>query len=306
MPPPKLGPNNILIEVIATSANYADLVMVAGNYQTRPNFPFAPGLEAVGIILECGAEVKNFKPGERVMALLNHGGFAEQVIADASVCFLVPENMDDNTAAGFLIAYVSSHVALRWQARLANNESILVLGSAGGVGLTAVEIAKVMGAKVIAGASSNEKLKLAYSRGADYLVDYSKKDLKSEIMNLTNNSGVDVCFDPIGGSLFDSAFSSVGWGGRYIHIGFVGGIPKVPANRLLVKHRSAMGSALRYFVRYRTDLLRESVLELIKWWQAGHLKLEIAGEWKLEEAVSVLKKLEERSIKGKAVIKLKS
>ncbi len=306
IPSPKPGPSSLLIDVIATSANFADLVMIAGNYQTRPSFPFAPGLEAVGIISECGSEVKNFKPGDRVMALLDYGGFAEQVVAEADVCFLVPDNMNNCTAAAFLIAYASSHVALRWQAKLENQETLLVLGSAGGVGLTAIEIGKVIGARVIAGASSNEKLELAKNRGADYIVNYSEEDIKSEVMAFTNHNGVDVCFDPIGGDLFDSALSSVGWGGRYLHIGFAGGIPKIPANRLLVKHRSAMGSALRFFRHHRPELLQKTVYELIEWWQKGFLKLEIAGEWELKNAIQALEQLNDRTVKGKAIIKIKS
>jgi len=305
LPEPEIGPTSVLIDVFAASVNYADLVMIEGRYQTRPSFPFAPGLEAAGVIVKCGVDVKNFKPGDRVMALLDHGGFAELAVAYEDICYAIPTGMDNETAAAFLIAYASSHVALCWQANLDPGENLLVLGSAGGVGLTAVEIGKIMGARVLAAASTSEKLALAKSRGADETINYSEVDLKNVVMDLTEQKGVDVCFDPIGGKYFNSALSSVGWGGRYLHIGFVGGIPEIPANRLLVKHRSAMGSALRFYRNNRPDLLEKSVTSLLDWWGKGLLKIEISQTYKLEEAINALNHLQKRSVTGKVVIRIK-
>ena len=303
LPVPEPGPDQVLIEVAASAANYADLIMIKGHYQTRPAFPFAPGLEAAGTVVRCGTGVDGGPaPGTRVMALLDHSGFAEFAVADAAVCFPVPAEMDEAAAAAFLIAYASSHVALRWQARLARVETLLVLGAAGGVGLTAVEIGKAMGARVVAAASSAEKLKMAERHGADALVNYTDVALKEAVLELTDGAGADVCFDPVGGDLFDGALSALGWGGRYLHIGFVGGVPQVPSNRLLVKHRSAMGSSLRYFRQRRPDPLRASVDELLNWWREGRLSLEVSARFDLAQGAAALEALAARRVLGKVVV----
>ena len=300
--PPEPGANQVLIKVTASCVNYADTIMIQGHYQTRPDFPFAPGLEAAGEVIQCGSAVTRFKPGDRVMALLAFGGFAEQAIADETDCFHVPADMDDETAATFLIGYISSHVAIRWQAKLEAGETMLVLGASGGVGLTAVEIGKALGATVIAGASSAEKLGIARQHGADQLIDYKSTSLKKSVAELTDGEGADVCYDPVGGDLFDEALSSLAWGGRILVIGFVGGIPKIPANRLLVKHRSAMGSSLRYFRERRPDQLRASVEELIAWWQQGKLKPLVSQRFALEEVPAAMMELLERRAVGRIVI----
>ena len=196
-----------------------------------------------------------FRPGDRVMATLAYGGLAEQAVAKEAETFAVPEGMPFEEAGAFPISYISSHVALRWQGRLEPGETLLVLGSAGGVGLTAVEIGKAMGARVIAGASTAEKLAVARDHGADDLVDYTAEKLTDRVMALTGDKGADVCFDPIGGELSDAALSSLGWGGRLLLVGFVGGVQQIPANRLLVKNRSALGCSLRYYRWHAPDKL---------------------------------------------------
>lgn len=299
---PQPEADQILFNVTASCVNYADTIMIQGHYQTRPDFPFAPGLEACGEVVQCGSAVTRFKPGDRIMALLEHGGFADQAVARESDSFAVPDDMDDTAAASFLIGYISSHVAIRWQANLEAGETMLVLGASGGVGLTAVEIGKALGAKVIAGASNAEKLAIARQRGADQLIDYKVNSLKKSIAALTDGNGVDVCYDPVGGDLFDEALSSLGWGGRILVIGFVGGVPKIPANRLLVKHRSAMGSSLRYFRQRRPDQLRASVEELIRWWQEGKLKPLVSQHFPLEEVPAAMAELLERRAVGRIVI----
>ncbi|MBT6440889.1 MAG: NADPH:quinone oxidoreductase family protein [Alphaproteobacteria bacterium] len=303
-PAPEPGAGQVLLRVIAAAVNYADILMVRGEYQTRPAFPFAPGLEAVGEVIECGEGVSEFSPGQRVMAFLNHGGFAEQALADKADCFAVPDEMSDDIAAGFLIGYVSSDTAIRWQGRLEDGETMLVLGAAGGVGLTAVEIGKAMGARVIAAASSAEKLALAGAHGADGLINYTSENLKVRVLELTDGEGADVCFDPVGGDLFDAALSSLGWGGRFLHVGFVGGIPQVPANRLLVKHRASLGSSLRYFRHHRPDQLRTSVNELLRLWRTGLLKPEISAVYPLSEAVQAMDAIESRRAVGKVVVQI--
>lgn len=302
VPPPPPGPRQVAIDVAATGVNYADSIMVAGRYQTRPPFPFSPGLETAGVVAECGAEVTRHKPGDRVMAILAYGGFAERAVAEETETFAIPAGMPFDEAGAFPVAYISSHAALRWQARLEAGETLLVLGAAGGVGLTAVEIGKAMGARVIAGASTTEKLATARARGADALVNYATESLTERVLALTDGKGADVCFDPVGGELFDGALSSLGWGGRILLIGFVGGIPNIPANRLLAKHRAALGSALRYFRWYAPDKLRRSVDELGQWYAAGKLKPCVTHRLPLERGIEAIRLLTDRKAHGKIVV----
>jgi NADPH2:quinone reductase len=301
--PPQLGPGEVLIAVKATAVNYADALLVAGRYQTRPALPFSPGLETAGIVLQCGDGVTRFKSGDRVMAILAYGGLAEQAVAPEAETFAIPDGMRFEEAGAFPIAYISSHVALHWQGRLSAGETLLVLGAAGGVGLTAVEIGKAMGAHVIAGASTVEKLAVAQKHGADDLINYATEPLTERVMALTNGTGVDVCFDPVGGDLFDAALSSLGWGGRILLIGFVGGIPRIPANRLLVKHRAALGSSLRYFRWHAPDKLRASVTELCQWYHEGKLTPCVTQCLPLERSREAIRLLIDRQAYGKIVIK---
>ena len=192
--PPTPGRGEVVIDVKATGVNYADAIMVAGRYQTRPAFPFRPGLETAGTVARCGTGVTRFNPGDRVMAILAHGGFAEQAAAPEGETFAMPGTMPFDEAGAFPVTYVSSHLALRWQARLEAGETLLVLGAAGGVGLAAVEIGKAMGARVIAAASTPEKLRVAADRSADAPINYSTEKLTHRVMALTDGKGVDVCF----------------------------------------------------------------------------------------------------------------
>jgi NADPH:quinone reductase len=299
---PAPGERQVLIDVRATGINYADAIMVAGRYQTKPPFPFSPGLEAAGIVARCGSDVTRFKPGDRVMAILAHGGLAEQAVADEIETFAIPRGMPFDEAGAFPIAYISSHVALRWQGRLEPGETLLVLGASGGVGLTAVEIGKAMGARVIAAASTADKLGAARDHGADEVINYSTEKLTERVMALTADAGADVCFDPVGGDLFDAALSSLGWGGRILLIGFVGGVPQIPANRLLVKHRSALGSALRYFRWHAPDKLRRSVDELVQWYGEDKLRPHVTHRLPLERAADAIRLLTDRQAFGKVVV----
>ena len=302
MAAPVPGPGEILLDVVASSANFADTIMVAGKYQTKPDFPFAPGLEAAGRVARVGEGVGGFQPGDRVMATLAHGGFAEQAIAVEAETWPLFDGMSFADGAAFAVAYLSTHLAIRWQGRLEKGETMLVLGAAGGSGLAAVEIGKAMGARVIAGASSDERLKAVREHGADEVVNYANEDLKDKVMAITNGKGADVCFDPVGGKLFDSALSSLGWGGRFVHFGFVGGVPQVPANRLLVKHRSALGSSYRYFRWHRPDLVKRSMAELGEFYGQGHLHPIISRRLPLDQGVEALRLLTERRAFGKVVV----
>jgi len=302
VPPPAPGPGEVLIEVKATAVNYADALLVAGRYQTKPPLPFSPGLETAGVVAACGAGVTRFSRGDRVMAVLAYGGLAELAVAPEAETFAVPEGMSFDEAGAFPIAYISSHVAIRWQGRLEPGETMLVLGAAGGVGLTAVEIGKAMGARVIAAASTAEKLAVARERGADELINYATEQLTERVMALTGDKGADVCFDPVGGDLFDAALSSLGWGGRILLVGFVGGVPQIPANRLLVKHRAALGSSLRYFRWHAPDKLRRSVEELLRWYGEGKLRPLVSHRLPLERSVDAIRLLTDRKAHGKVVV----
>ena len=301
-PSPIPADGEVVIAVRAAGINYADAIMVAGRYQTKPPLPFSPGLEAAGIVAACGDRVRRFRPGDRVMAILAHGGLAELAAAPEAETFAIPERMSFEEAGAFPVAYISSHVALRWQARLEPGETLLVLGSAGGVGLTAVEIGKAMGARVIAAASTAEKLAVAQERGADDVVNYAAEKLTDRVMALTDGKGADVCFDPVGGDLFDSALSSLGWGGRILLIGFVAGVPQIPANRLLVKHRAALGSSLRYFRWHAPDKLLRSVEELVQWYGEGKLRPLVTHRLPLEQSVEAIRLLTDRKAHGKVVV----
>jgi NADPH2:quinone reductase len=302
IPAPAPAAGEVLIEVKATAVNYADAIMVAGRYQTKPPLPFSPGLETAGLVAACGEGVTRFRPGERVMAILAYGGLAEMAVAPEAETFAVPANMSFDVAGAFPVAYISSHVAIRWQGRLEPGETLLVLGAAGGVGLTAVEIGKAMGARVIAAASTPEKLEVARAHGADDVVNYASEKLTDRVMDLTSGKGADVCFDPVGGNLFDAALSSLGWGGRILLIGFVAGVPQIPANWLLVKHRSALGSSLRYFRWHAPDKLRRSVEELLRWYGEGRLRPLISHRLPLERSVEAIRLLTDRTAHGKVVV----
>jgi NADPH2:quinone reductase len=302
VPPPTPSADEVVIDVRATGINYADAIMVAGRYQTKPPLPFSPGLEAAGVVAACGAAVTRFKPGDRVMAIVPYGGLAEQAAAPEAETFPIPDGMSFEEAGAFPIAYISSDVAIRWQGRLEAGETLLVLGAAGGVGLTAVEIGKAMGARVIAAASTDEKLAVARARGADDLINYAREKLTERVMALTGDKGADVCFDPVGGDLFDAALSSLGWGGRILLVGFVGGVPQIPANRLLVKHRAALGSSLRYFRWHAPDKLRRSVEALVDWYHAGKVRPLVSHRLPLARSVEAITLLTDRKAHGKVVV----
>jgi NADPH2:quinone reductase len=305
-PVPQPAAGEVLIEVKATAVNYADSIMVAGRYQTKPALPFSPGLETAGVVAACGEGANGLKTGDKVMAILAYGGLAEFAVAPAAETWVIPDGMSFAEAGAFPISYISSHVALRWQGRLEAGETLLVLGASGGVGLTAVEIGKAMGARVIAAASSPEKLAVAVEHGADATIDYAKEPLTERVMALTGGKGADVCFDPVGGALFDPALSSLGWGGRILLIGFVGGVPQIPANRLLVKHRAALGSSLRYFRWHAPDKLARSVDELFRWYGEGKLRPCITHRLPLEQGVEAIRLLTDRRAHGKVVVELEA
>jgi NADPH:quinone reductase len=302
VPPPVPAAGEVLIAIESAAVNYADSIMVAGKYQTRPALPFSPGIEAAGFVAAVGDGVTRVRPGDRVMAILAYGGLAELAIAAEADTFPMPPGMSFDVGAAFTISYISAHVAIRWLGRLEADETMLVLGAGGGVGLAAVEVGKAMGARVIAAASTEDKLAAARERGADASVNYATEKLTDRVMALTDGEGAAVCFDPVGGDLFDGALSSLGWGGRMLLIGFVGGVPQIPANRLLVKNRSAMGSSLRYFRWHAPDKLRASVEELVRWYGEGRLVPCITHRLPLERGAEAIRLLTDRQAHGKVLV----
>src|SRR6267143_1923092 len=300
---PNLKQHQVRLRVRAAGVNFADSLMVGGTYQVKPPFPFTPGLEAAGEIVELGNDVEGLRLGQRALAVLRFGGgYAEEIVLDAAAVAPIPDAMDFATAAAFPVAYGTSHFALTHRGHLQPGETLLVLGAAGGVGLTAVEIGKAMGARVIAAASTAEKLSVARGRGADELVNYSTEKLTDRVMALTDGKGADVCFDPVGGDLFDAALSALGWGGRILIVGFVGGVQQIPANRLLVKNRAALGTSLRYFRWNAPDKLRRSADELLRWYDEGKLKPCISHRLPLEKSVEAIRLLTDRKAHGKIVV----
>jgi len=293
----------ILIDVAAAGLNYADLLITAGKYQERPLPPFIPGFEIAGTVRAVGAAVGRIKAGDRVLAAVDRGGFAEQAIARESDTFVIPDAMDFAVAAGFTIAYGTSYGALTWRADIKPGELLLVLGAAGGVGLTAVEIGKALGARVIACAGGAEKLAIARAHGADFTIDHREENLRGRLREISDGAGVDVVYDPVGGESFGIALRSTNWNGRLIVVGFAGGtVPQIPANILLVKNLAALGF---YWGSYRFKqpaLLAPAFARMFEWWQQGKLKPRISGRYDLAEVKTALSVVAERKAIGKIVL----
>jgi NADPH:quinone reductase len=303
VPSPQLREGTVRIKVQAAGVNFADLLLVAGQYQEKPALPFTPGAEAAGVITEVGGDAGSLEVGNRVMALTGLGAFAEEVVVDRARVLPIPDNMDFPSAAAFPVAYGTSHGALDWRARLQPGEWLLVTGASGGVGLTAVEIGKAMGARVIACASSAEKLAIAQHHGADHLIDYSREELRERVKTLTSGRGADVIYDPVGGDTFDRALRSIAWAGRFIIIGFASGVvPQVPANIALVKNIDLIGFYWGSYQSHKPELVYRSFQQLLGWFQEGKLKPHISHQFNLEKVPEALELLKQRKSTGKVVL----
>ena len=300
---PVLRNGSVRIRVHAAGVNFADLLLIAGQYQEKPPFPFTPGAEAAGVITEVGPAVDTLRVGDRVMALTGLGAFADEVMVDAARVLRIPDTMDFPSAAAFPIAYGTSRGALEWRARLQPGEWLLVTGAAGGVGLSAVEVGKAMGARVIAAASSNDKLTTARQHGADHLINYSCEDLRERVKEITAGRGVDVAYDPVGGDLFDAALRCIAWGGRILIIGFASGrVPQIPANVVLVKNIDVIGFYWGSYQNHDPELLRSSLQQLLHWFDEGKLRPHVSQQLPLEHAPDALKLLQQRKASGKLVL----
>ena len=278
--------------------------MIQGLYQLKPPFPFSPGLEVAGDIVEVAEDVHHLKVGQRVMATMMYGGFAEEVVVPAAAILPMPPEMSYEHGAGFPLVYGTSHLALTHRAQLQAGETLLVLGAAGGVGLTAVELGKRLGARVIAAASTGEKLELARAYGADDLINYTSENLRDRLNELTDGRGVDVIYDPVGGDLFDQAVRRLAWEGRYLVIGFASGrIPSLPANIALLKNASIVGTFWGAYLRNDPGIIRDSFAKLTDCYAAGLLKPHIHQVFALDEAPSALRQLMDRRAMGKVLLK---
>lgn len=302
-PAPVAGPGQLTLRMRAAGVNFADIVLVRGHYQEKPPLPFTPGLEGAGEVLTVGEGVTGFSPGDRVMTLPGVGAFAEEVVCETRDVLPIPDGMDFVTAAAFPVAYGTSHLALTDRARMKAGETLLVLGAGGGVGLTAVECGKALGATVIAAASTQEKLDLAIAHGADHGINYVDEDLRAAVRKLTDGRGADVVYDPVGGEASKTALRALAWSGRLIVIGFAAGeVPQIPANYLLVKNISAIGF---YWGAYKTrepELYKASFEQLAQWYAEGLLKPHVSQVFPLAEVPQALGVLDSRQATGRLVI----
>ncbi len=297
---PVPGPGQLGIAIKACALNFADLLMLGGTYQDTPALPFVPGMEIAGIVTSVGAQSLGFAPGDRVAAFCGNGGLAESAVVDAARCVHLPAAMGFDQAAAFQVAYGTSHLALTRRAQLQKGETLLVLGAAGGVGLTAVEIGKHLGATVIAVARGAQKLEVAAQAGADHLIDAEAPDLREQIKAL---GGADVVYDAVGGDLFMPALRACNPEARYLAIGFASGdIPQVPANILLVKNISVIGFYWGGYLGFAPHVLTENLAELFELWAQGHLAPHISHRFPLAEADQALSILRSRKSTGKVVV----
>ena len=305
LPSPPLGKHSVRIRVRACGVNFADTLLIQGLYQERPSFPFSPGLECAGDILEVGTAVSRLSPGDRVTAITPRGGFAEEVVVPAASVFPIPEKMDYVTAAGFAITYGTSHLALTHRARLQAGEVLLVHGAAGGVGLTAVELGHQLGATVIATASSEQKLALAQQYGADYLINYRQESFRGRVKEITKGKGANVIFDPVGGDVFDQSVRCIAWEGRLLVIGFADGrIPQFPVNLALLKNFSLVGMYWGAYARNNPKMLSQSLARLTQWYLDGKIKPYISHTLPMEQAGEALNLLINRQSRGKVVLRI--
>ncbi|HVB24557.1 MAG TPA: NADPH:quinone oxidoreductase family protein [Ktedonobacteraceae bacterium] len=301
--PLKAGKGQVVVSVKACGVNFPDTLMIQGKYQFKPAMPFSPGGEIAGIVKEIGEGIERVKVGDRVIAFTGWGGFAEEVVADAARLIPMPDKMDFPTAAAFSMTYGTSHYALRDRAQLKAGETLLVLGAAGGVGLAAVEIGKVIGAHVIAAASSDDKLEVCRQHGADAVINYSTEDLRERVKVLTQGNGVDVTFDPVGDKYSEPAVRSMAWGGRHLVIGFAAGdIPRIPLNLTLLKGCSIVGVFWGAFTERNRQRNQQYLAELLTWFDEGKIRPYISATFSLEQAADALYEMMNRKVKGKVVL----
>ena len=303
LPSPKVSSGQALVDVKACGVNFPDTLIIEGKYQFRPEPPFSPGGEVAGVVAEVGEGVTHVKPGDRVVALMPWGGYAEQLVADAVRLIPIPDGVSFVQAAATLTTYGTTYYALADRANLHKGETLLVLGAAGGVGLAAVQLGKLMGARVVAAASSPEKLETCKANGADLLIDYAKEDLKDRVKALTNGAGADVVYDPVGGKYSEAALRATAWNGRLLVIGFAAGeIPKIPLNLTLLKGASIVGVFWGQFTMREPARATAQFRQLYEWVRDGKLAPHIHATPPLAEAPAAMRTLLDRKVQGKIVL----
>lgn len=301
---PVMREDQVRIRIRATALNFPDILIVQGKYQHRPSLPFSPGMECAGEIVEVGSQVTgSFKPGDRVMANAGVGCLAEQICAEPEKVYAIPDNVSYEAAAGFIVTYGTVYHAFIDRGHLRPGETLLVLGAAGGVGLCAVELGKLLGAQVIAAASNENKLELCEQYGADHLLDYTKLPIKESILEITDNKGVDVVFDPVGGDATFQSLRCMNREGRLLIIGFAGGsIADIPANRLLLRQCQAVGVAFGAYGMQFPAKVRTNMKVLTDWWKHGMLKPHVSMTFPLEQSIQAMNALTTRQATGKVVV----
>jgi NADPH:quinone reductase len=303
IPDPVAGPGEVVAKVAAVGLNFFDTLIIAGNYQTKPAFPFSPGGEFAGVIESIGPGVNGFAAGERVMGYTNFNAARQRTAVRAAHIVKIPADLDFDRAAALTIIYGTAYHALAHRAALRASETLAVLGAAGGVGLAAVELGNLMGGRVIACASSEEKLNFARARGAHEAIDYGKEDLREALKRVGGEHGIDVVFDPVGGRYSESALRSLAWGGRHLVVGFAAGeIPKIPLNLVLLKGCAVLGVFWGAWVRHENAQYKEAIAKLAQWCAQGRLSCHIQQVYPLTETPAALRALSDRKVMGKLVV----
>lgn len=301
---PKAG--EVMIDIFAAGVNFPDVLIIQNKYQFKPELPFTPGNECAGVVRALGEGVTKFKRGDRVFAFVPQGAFAQQIAVAEDAVFPMTEQMEFEAAAALTLTYGTSYHAVADRAELKAGETMLVLGAAGGVGIAAIEIGKALGAKVIAAASTDEKLAVCKLHGADVLINYTTEDLREAIKKATNGKGPDVVYDPVGGGYTEPAFRSIAWRGRYLVIGFANGeIPKLPLNLPLLKGASVLGVFWGDFVRREPENHMAAMHELLEWQASGKIRPHVSATYSLEQTPQALMDMASRKVTGKIVIQLR-
>jgi NADPH2:quinone reductase len=300
---PQPSKGQVVVSVKSCGVNFPDTLIIQGKYQFKPAMPFSPGGEVAGVVKEVGEGVDNFKVGDRVIVSAVFGGFAEEIVADTNRVLPMPARVDFVPASAFMLTYGTSYYALKDRAQIKPGETLLVLGAAGGVGLAAVELGKLLGAQVIAAASSDEKLAVCRQYGADEVINYASEDLKERVKTLSGGKGVDVIYDPVGGEYSEAALRGMAWGGRFLVIGFAAGeIPRIPLNLTLLKSCSIVGVFWGAFTEREPKQNQENIRQLLGWLAEGKLKPHISATYPLSQTAQALNDMLQRKVQGKVVL----
>jgi len=302
-PSPVAGPGEVVVSVKTASVNFPDVLIIQNKYQMKPPLPFSPGSELAGVVKSVGDGVTRWKPGDPVMAITGHGAFAEEVKVDVNRLLPIPTGMDFVSAAAFGLTYATSEHALCDRGELKAGETLLVLGASGGVGIAAIEIGKILGARVIACASTDDKLAVCREHGADDTINYATEDLRERIKAITGGNGADVVYDPVGGTYTELALRSIAWRGRLLVVGFAAGdIPKIPLNLTLLKGCAIVGVFWGEFTRREPQRFLAAMDKLGRWFAEGRLKPHVSATFPLERAADALAMMAGRNVKGKVVL----